>query len=65
MGQSQKNKKELLLGPRKLTPAQIDAMPNQEAIDYLGEMSAEESGQYFMEGIIENLNDPENHGKSR
>ncbi len=65
MEQSQKNKKVLLLGPKKLTTAQIDAMPNQEAIDYLGMMDAEESGQYFMEEIMHNLNDPKNHGKSR
>lgn len=56
MEQSQKNSTEVLLGPKKLTPDQIMALPPEEEQAYIRGLTAKEFGDFVMGDFIANLN---------
>jgi len=56
MEQSQNKNTEVLLGPKKLTPDQIMALPELEEQAYIRGLTAKELGRFYMSDFIENLN---------
>lgn len=46
----------MLFGPDKLTGDQIMKLPKKKGNEYIRNLTAEEKGDFFTEGMIENIN---------